>query len=248
MEIIVFIYGIVLGSFLNVCILRIPREESIVTAPSHCFSCNHKLSWKDLIPVFSYVFLKGKCRYCGAKVSMRYPLIEVLTGMLLTLTYIRYGFSFHFIKYSILILFLIVIAMIDYDTTDVYSSVIYTGIFIGVVFFIGEKVIYSQSPLNYILGAIIGFVIIGGICLLTGGMGEGDIEIAALCGVYLGWKMEIYFILLSFIIGGTIAAVLIFTKKKKKTDYIPLGPSLALGAYMVILLGENVVFKLIGLS
>lgn len=248
MKLIIFIYGIVLGSFLNVCILRIPREESIITIQSHCFSCNHRLNWKDLIPVFSYIFLKGKCRYCGSKVSIRYPLIELLTGILLTVTYIRYGLSFIFIKYSVLILFLITIAMIDYDTTDVYSSVIYIGIFIGIIFLMGEKIIYSQSLLNYVLGASIGLIVIGGICVLTGGMGEGDIEVAVLCGVYLGWKMEVYFILLSFIFGGTIAAILIFTKKKKKTDYIPLGPSLALGAYVVILLGDNVVLKLIGLS
>lgn len=246
MELIVFIYGIVFGSFLNVCILRIPKEESVVRTPSHCFCCNHKLSLKDLIPVLSYIFLKGKCRYCGVKVSKRYPLIEVLTGILLTVTYIRYRLSFEFIKYSVLILFLIVIAIVDYDTTDVYSSVIYTGIFIGIIFLIGEKIIYSQSPLNYVLGASIGFAVIGGIYLLTGGMGEGDIEIAVLCGVYLGWRMEIYFIIFSFIIGGTIGIILILTKKKKKTDYIPLGPSLALGTLVVILFGENLIFNFIG--
>lgn len=248
MILIVFLYGIIFGSFLNVCIYRIPNNQSVVTAPSHCYSCDHKLGWLDLIPLFSYIALRGRCRYCHAKVSGRYPLVEGLTGLLIVGIYLRYGISFQFFKYSLLALFLIVIAFIDFDTTDVYSSVIYTGIFLGVMCFIMEKILYSQNIIDYILGALIGLLVIGSIVLFTGGMGAGDIEIAVLCGVFLGWRMEIYFILASFIIGGAVAVLLIVAKKKKKTDYIPLGPSLALGAYTVMLLGENIVLKLIGIN
>lgn len=245
---IVFLYGIVFGSFLNVCIYRIPNEESIVRGRSHCPKCNHKLSWIDLIPIVSFLTLKGKCRYCKAKVSPRYPLIESFTGILVVLIYIRYGITFEFFKYFTLTLFLIVIAFIDYDTTDVYTSVIYTGIGFGMIFIILGKVMYSYSILNYLIAVLIGLGVIGGICLFIGGMGTGDIEIAVLCGIYLGWKLEIAFILFSFIIGGIFAVTLIITKKKKKTDYIPLGPSLALGAYLVIIIGENLITRLSGLG
>lgn len=248
MGLIVFIYGIVIGSFLNVCIYRIPNEESIVLPPSHCGKCNHRLGWLDLIPVLSYVCLKGRCRYCGEKISLRYPGVELLTGLLLVGIYFTYGLTFEFFKFAVLTLFLIVIALIDYDTTDVYSCVVYPGIALGVIFLILEKILYSGSLVNYIGAVAIGLVIIGGIYLLTGGFGAGDIEIAVLCGVFLGWKLEIYFILLSFIIGGAIGVTLILLKKKSKTDYMPLGPSLAIGAYVALIMGEAMVMRLIGLG
>lgn len=248
MAAVIFIYGIIIGSFLNVCIYRIPNEESIVVPPSHCGSCNHRLGWLDLVPVLSYVFIGGKCRYCGEKISLRYPGVELLTGALLIGIYLSYGLSFEFFKYAVLTLFLIVIALIDYDTTDVYSCVVYPGIAMGIIFAILERVLYSSGFGNYIIGAIIGLVIIGGIYLLTGGFGAGDVEIAVLCGVFLGWKLQIYFILVSFIIGGAIGVALILLKKKSKTDYMPLGPSLAMGAYLVLIIGETMIMKLTGLS
>lgn len=248
MGVIIFIYGIVIGSFLNVCIYRIPNEESIVLPPSSCGSCNHRLGWMDLVPVLSYLCLKGKCRYCGKKISLRYPGVELLTGLLLVGIYFRYGLTFDFFKYGILTLFLIVIALIDYDTTDVYSCIVYPGIAVGIIFAILERVMYSGSLGNYIIGGAIGFVIIGGIYLLTGGFGAGDIEIAVLCGVFLGWKLEIYFILIAFIIGGAMGITLILAKKKSKTDYMPLGPSLAIGAYIALLMGETLIMRLLGLS
>lgn len=248
MAFIVFLYGIVFGSFLNVCIYRIPRGESIAKDFSHCTNCNHRLKWIDLVPIFSYLFLKGKCRYCGDRISLRYPMVECLTGILVTGLYLRYGISYEFARFSVLTLFLIVIALIDYDTTDVYSSVIYTGIALGIIFIIIEEITGSCSVGNYFAGAMIGLGVIGAIYLFTGGMGAGDIEIAVLCGVFLGWKLEIYFILASFIIGGTIAVILILLKKKRKDEYIPLGPALALGAYTVMILGETVIFRISGIG
>ncbi len=245
MSFIVFLYGIVIGSFLNVCIYRIPNNISLIKPPSHCGSCNTRLNWKDLFPIISYLFLKGKCRYCGRKISVRYPLVEGLTGILLIGIYLRYGLTLSFYKYSFLTLFLIVIALIDYDTTDVYSSIVYSGMGLGIVFIIAEKLIYQHSISYYLIGALIGLVVIGGIYLLTGGMGAGDIEIAVLCGIFLGWKLQIYFILISFIIGGAIGVFLILSKKKKRDEYIPLGPSLAIGAYIVLIIGQEYVANFI---
>lgn len=238
MVILVFIYGIVIGSFLNVCIYRIPSGESLMMPPSHCGSCDTRLRWKDLVPILSYLLLKGRCRYCGEKISIRYPAIEFMTGIVLSLIYIKYGISFEFFKYSVLTLFLIVIAMIDFDTTDVYSKVVYSGMAIGAVFAVIGYFVYGQSILTYVAGACIGLVIIGGIYLLTGGIGAGDIEISVLCGMFLGWQLTIVYILVSFIIGGILGISLIVAKIKDKRDYIPLGPSLAIGAYIAMTLGD----------
>ena len=242
---IVFLYGIVIGSFLNVCIYRIPNNESLISPPSHCGNCNTRLKWKDLVPIGSYLYLKGRCRYCHSKISIRYPLVEGLTGILLVGIYLRYGIGVSFFKYSLLTLSLIVIALIDYDTTDVYSSVVYSGMVVGIVFIIIEATIYSHSISNYIIGGLIGLGVIGLIYLLTGGMGIGDIEIAVLCGLFLGWKLEIYFLLISFVIGGAIAVTLIALKKKSKDEYIPLGPSLAIGAYIVLIIGKEYILNFI---
>ena len=243
MSLIIFIYGIVLGSFLNVCIYRIPNNESVLRPPSHCGICNKKLGWKDLIPIFSYIIIKGRCRYCNESISIRYPVVEFLTGILLVCIYIRYGLTFNFFKYVALTLFLIIIAFIDYDTMYVYSCVVYTGIIVGIVFMLLEVLRYNSNLINYVLGAFLGFIVMGVIYLLTGGIGLGDVEIAILCGVFIGWKLEIYFIILSFIIGGFIGCIMLFTRKKEKSDYIPLGPSLAIGAYFALIIGENLISK-----
>lgn len=241
----VFLYGIIIGSFLNVCIYRIPNNESLISPPSHCGNCNTRLRWKDLIPIVSYLWIGGRCRYCNSKISARYPLVEGLTGFLLVGIYLRYGLGIYFFKYSLLTVFLIVIALIDYDTTDVYSSVVYSGMVVGIIFIIIEYLMHFQSIGNYLIGGLIGLGVIGLIYLLTGGMGVGDIEIAVLCGIFLGWKLEIYFLLISFIIGGAIAVTLIVLKKKSKDEYIPLGPSLAIGAYIVMMIGEEYILHFI---
>ncbi|MGL5821036.1 MAG: prepilin peptidase [Sarcina sp.] len=244
MVMIVFIFAITIGSFLNVCIYRIPEERSIVNPPSSCGFCRHQLSWLDLFPIISYLFLRGKCRYCKAKVSLRYPLVEFMTGILISLLYLRYGLGYEFFKFSILTFFLIVIALIDYDTTDVYSVTTIPGIIIGLIFVIYETFKVSDGIESFMkiffigcLGAIICAIIIGGICYFTGGMGEGDIEIAVLGGIFIGWELSIFMILISFIIGGFIGGILILSKKRKKTDYIPFGPSIAISIYLVIILG-----------
>ncbi|MGL5576966.1 MAG: prepilin peptidase [Sarcina sp.] len=244
MVFLVFIFAVTIGSFLNVCIYRIPAEKSIVNPPSSCGTCNHRLGWKDLFPILSYIFLGGKCRYCKAKVSLRYPLVEFMTGILISIVYLKFGLGYEFLKYSILVLFLIVIALIDYDTTDVYSVTTIPIIIIGTVFVFVESFNgitgigdFFANFFSGMLGAIICAVIIGAICYLTGGMGEGDIEIAVIGGVFLGWQLSIFMILFSFIIGAIIGGVLILSKRKKRSDYMPFGPSIAISIYMVLILG-----------
>ncbi len=236
--IIISILGLLIGSFLNVCIYRIPREQSISFPPSHCTNCNTRIKAYDLIPVISYIFLKGKCRYCSEKISLRYPLIELTTGVLFLALYIEYGLSIGFIKYAILTCFLIVIGLIDFDTTDVYFKTTLSGIIAGVFFLVYEYFYYGQA-LTYLYGAFFAGGAIAIIIIITQGMGWGDAEICFMSGLFLGFKLSVLMLFLSFIIGGLSGVILILLKKKSRKDYIPFGPSIAAGAITTILIGEK---------
>lgn len=244
---IIFVLGTIIGSFLNVCIYRIPKEESIAYPPSHCTTCGNNLRPYDLIPILSYMFLKGRCRYCGEKVSIRYPIIEFITGVLFLITFIKYGLSLNFIKYILLISILIVIGMIDLDTTDVYFSTTLTGIissliFIGIYFYMGIPV------RSYIYGGIVGGGLLSAIILITkGGMGWGDAEICLFCGLFLGLKFTILMLFLSFIIGSIISLILILSGKKSRKDYIPFGPFIVLATILTIFMGEKIFLLYISL-
>lgn len=239
---IIFIFGAIIGSFLNVCIYRIPKEESIAYPQSHCMSCGNDLRPYDLIPILSYVFLKGKCRYCGEKVSIRYPIIEFITGLLFLMTFIQYGLSLNFIKYVLLISILIVIGMIDLDTTDVYFSTTLMGVIFSVIFLV--IYLYRGIPISsYIYGGIIGGGTLALIILITkGGMGWGDFEICFVCGLFLGFKLTLVMLGLSFIIGSIISLILIALKKKSRKDYIPFGPFIALASILTIFIGEKITY------
>lgn len=236
------VIGLIIGSFLNVCIYRIPRGESISYPPSHCGSCSHKLSPKDLIPVISYTVLQGRCRYCKAKIAIQYPLIEITDAILYILIYMRYGYSILTIKYCIFASLLIVIGAIDYKTQDVYTLSIVFGIVIGILFIGIEAFIYENiSPLHYIIGAFIGAAIIGIIVFFTRGMGEGDIEIAGLCGLFLGTKLVLLDLFLAVIIGGIAGIVILSFRLKDKKDSIAFGPCIAIGAFISMLLGNELI-------
>ena len=170
--ILVIILGLVIGSFLNVCIYRIPREESISYPPSHCGNCGHNLHPVDLIPIISYVFLKGKCRYCKEKISIRYPMIEGLNCILYLVIYMKYGFMIYTVEFCILISLLIVISMIDYNTQEVYTSTTVFGAIVGVIFILINKFVYGQEVMNLLMGGVTGAAIIGAIVYLTKGMGD----------------------------------------------------------------------------
>lgn len=238
-HIIVFLLGIIIGSFLNVCIYRIPKEESIAFPPSHCTTCNNKLNWYDLIPVFSYILLKGKCRNCDEKISIKYPIVELFTGIMFLLVYIKYGLSLEFLKYIFLIVVLIPTGVIDFETTDVYFKISFVGIVGGIIFLIVGH-FYGFSFIDGLIGGAIGGGLIALIILLTQGMGWGDFEICLMCGIFLGWKMTIVMLFFSFIFGGAVGAFLMITKKKKGREYMPFGPFIVLGTFFTIYFGEGI--------
>lgn len=239
--IIVLIYGLIIGSFLNVCIYRIPLNQSIAYPPSNCPSCNSQLKWKDLMPVISYIILKGKCRYCGEKISIRYPMQELFTAIVFLFTYYNFGFSLYFFKFVILFCFLIVISNIDIKHQDVYTVTTIPAIAVGVVLAIAEQYLSMTSVVNYLLGGLIAAGVIALIVYITGAMGEGDIEIAGLCGIFLGWKLTIVMMILAFVTGGVMGIVLIATKVKGRKEYIAFGPFLALGTTLAIFFGNLII-------
>ncbi|KGN02255.1 peptidase A24 [Clostridium novyi A str. 4570] len=235
-----FILGTIIGSFLSVCICRIPAGESIVYPPSHCSNCKSNIKPYDLIPIVSYVILRGKCRYCKEKISIKSPLMELFTGIIFLSLYLKYGLTLELIKYLILFSFLIVIGCIDYNTTDVYFSTTSTGIGIGILFLVINW--YLKLPIKtYFLGAIIGGIFILLIAVLTGGMGFGDVEICILSGIYIGTKLTVLMLFLSFILGGAVGAVLIISKKKSRKDYIAFGPYISIATMIAVLFGEKII-------
>lgn len=242
MEIILIaIIGLCIGSFLNVCIYRIPREESISFPPSHCTNCERRLQWYELIPVFSYIFLKGKCKNCKEKISIQYPLIELTNAVLYVLVFLKYQYSLDTIKFMALVSFLIVIGVIDLKTKFVYNSTMILMGIVAVVFLITDYVKLKSFPIDNILGGILGLVIIGLIVFITRGMGEGDIEIAAISGLFLGLKGEVFMLFFAVILGGIVGAIILIVKRKSGKTEMPFGPFLAIAAITAIFYGNFII-------
>lgn len=237
----IIILGLIIGSFLNVCIYRIPIEKSISYPPSHCTSCTHKLKPLDLIPVLSYIFLKGKCRYCNDKISIRYPIIEIVNAILYVLIYLNFGMEFITIKYLFIVSFSIVVAMIDYDTQFVYSSTTIFGMIMGILFIVIQGIMYKNGVFDFLLGGIIGALIIWAIVFTTKGMGEGDVEIAAVFGLFLGVKGIIVGLFLGIVIGGIVGIIILLLKLKKAKDKIAFGPFIVIGCLISMMWGNRLV-------
>lgn len=241
MWLIIFLFGSIIGSFLNVCIFRVPKEESIVFPASHCGSCNTKLKGKDLVPIISFLALKGKCRYCDDKVSIQYPLIEIATGILFVIVYLKFGLSIDFLKFVTLTSVLLVIGIIDYKTQYVYSSVIMTGIIFGIIFLTitlitGEKL----NLINAAIGALIPAVILAIIVWTTNGMGWGDVEIIFMIGIFLGLKLNLLNLFISIILGGLYAIYLIIFKKRNGKEAIAFGPYIVVATFITFICGNQI--------
>lgn len=243
----VVIFGLVIGSFLNVCICRIANEESIAFPPSHCTNCGYELKAKDLIPVLSYIFLGGKCRSCKEKISIQYPIVEILNAILYIAIYLKFGFTLNLFKFCLFASLLIVIGFIDFKTKYVYNSTVVFGVVSGILFAVLEWMEIKSIPWNYIAGAFIGFGIIYFIVILTRGMGEGDIDIALICGLFLGIKGILVTLFLAIILGGIVATIILIFKLKERKAEIAFGPYLAIGGIIACLYGSRLIDIYLGL-
>ena len=248
-NVLIFILGLIVGSFSNVCIYRIPRNESIIYPASHCPKCRSNISPKDNIPLLSFILLKGRCRNCKSKISIQYPIVEFLTGLTYLIIYLTYGLSVQTLIYIILSSALIIIAFIDLNEQIVPDVISLPGI--GAGFIISFFVPYI-SFINSALGVVVG----GGIILIIGlggsvifkkeAMGGGDVKLAAMIGAFLGWKYIIISLFLGFFLGALAGIVLILSKIKSREDVVPFGPFIVLGSFITLLWGEKIISWYIG--
>lgn len=241
MSIIIFTLGLIIGSFINVCTYRIPREESICYPPSTCPGCGERIKTYDLIPVISYIILGGKCRNCKEKISIEYPLTEILTALLFLFIYLTFGTSYEMIKNIILVVFVEIIAIIDFKTMEVYNSVTYTAMVLGVLNVIIEKVVFGAPILTYVLGAAIPAIFIFLINKLTGGFGAGDIDIFIIIGLFLGIKLSGITMFFSIIVGALGAIILILAKRLRKKDAMPFVPCIFIGLIISLMWGNQII-------
>ena len=247
MEIIFIIFfgllGACIGSFLNVVIDRLPAGKSLAYPPSSCDACQHRLSWPDLFPVFSYIFLRGRCRYCGAKIPLRVMLVELGTGLLTAFLYIHFGLVWMLpvaICYSAV---LIAIAIIDLDHQLILNKIVYPVSLIALVLnFFMPSLFNLHNFLFGLLGMAVGFLILFLPALISRkGMGWGDVKMAGMLGLMVGFPNVIVAVFGGIIIGGVVAIILLATKKKTRKDGIPFGPYLSLAAIITLLWGSEII-------
>ena len=231
----IFIYGIVIGSFLNVCIYRIPQKEDIVRESSHCMSCGHRLKWYDLVPLFSYLFLKGKCRYCGSKLSKQYPIVEALNGILYVVVFYATDFSWDSILYCL--------SVIDYRTYEIPFGINVFLFVLGVIRCVFGK--GDRGTLMIGFFAVSLFLLL--LSLLTRGaaIGGGDIKLMAATGLLLGWKL----IILAFVMGCIAGSVVHLFRMKVcgAGRMLALGPYLSVGIFIAALWGNGMIDWYLGL-
>lgn len=239
-----FMFGAVVGSFLNVCICRLPRDESVVSPPSHCPCCNYRIRWYDNIPLLSYLLLGGKCRVCRTKISIQYPLVELLNGVLCLALFHRFGPTFVFWVYFLFSSALVVITFIDIEHQIIPDEISLPGIVIGFVFSFFLK---EHNWLNSLVGIVLGggslLFVAYAYQLLTGkeGMGGGDIKLLAMMGAFLGWKSIPFIIFASSLVGSVVGVSLMLIQKKDSKLAIPFGPYLAFGALLYIFFGDRLI-------
>lgn len=244
MAIFAFVLGLITGSFLNVCIVRMPKDLSIVSPPSHCPNCSYQIRWYDNIPVISYLILSGKCRGCGTNISIQYPLVELLNGMLTLLLFLRFGPSLSFLALFVFCSALVTITFIDIEHQIIPDEISLSGIVVG---FILSFFIQGHSWINSMLGILLGggslLLVAYGYQWLTGkeGMGGGDIKLLAMMGAFLGWKSILFIIFASSLLGSIVGVTIMTLQKKDSKLAIPFGPYLALGAVLYIFYGKALI-------
>lgn len=235
------ILGLCVGSFLNVVIARVPEGRSIVFPGSACPRCGKPIAWYDNLPVLSYALLRGRCRTCQGAISWRYPAVELACGLLFVLAYRRFEDGTALAGALILLAGLVAITAIDLDHQIIPDVLSLPGIAVGVLFSVAPGGIgWAPSLLGVLLGGGVFVVIIVASTLVLGqaGMGAGDVKLGAMLGAFLGWKLALLSILLSTLLGGPIAAVLLATGRKSRKDPIPFGPFLALGGFISLFWGD----------
>ncbi len=235
-----FIFGAVIGSFLNVCIYRLPRDRSIVSPPSACPDCGELVRAFDNIPIISYLVLRGKCRHCGSPISKRYPAIEFLTAVLFLIWFHKFGLSVEFGVNILFVCLLVVVAFIDLEFQIIPDILSLGGMVLGIVLAVVRSYFMHIGPKMGLLDAIYGVLLGGGVLLVIAygyqiiakreGMGGGDIKLLAMIGAFTGFKGVIFALVGGSLIGTLVGIPLMLIKKENSKYAIPFGPFLSLGA------------------
>jgi len=246
-----FIFGAVVGSFLNVCICRLPKSESVVFPPSHCPTCDYRIPWYDNVPIISYLILRGKCRSCKARISIQYPLVELVTALLTLFLFMRFGPTFVFLVLFLFCSAMVVVTFIDLEHQIIPDVISLPGIVAGFIF---SFFIPQIGWLNSLIGIVVGggslWLVASGYELLTKkeGMGGGDIKLLAMMGAFFGWKAIPFIIFVSSLVGSVIGVTVMLIRKKDAKLAIPFGPFLALGAVLYIFFGSQLIHLYLSLS
>jgi leader peptidase (prepilin peptidase)/N-methyltransferase len=249
----IFVFGTVVGSFLNVCIWRMPREESLVKPGSHCPKCGTHIAWYDNIPILSYIFLRAKCRHCSEPISIRYPLVEALTGALFVCLYLKFSLTIALVVYCALVASFIVVTFVDLDHYIIPNEITFGGIGVGLVAcFVAWRLPGDRFIVANPLEAIAGGVAFAGVIYLLDrfshvafkkrGMGGGDVKLAAVIGLFVGYKLILPVILVASVVGSIMGIAVLALRHQKEDEpshYIPFGPYLVLGTIIVLFFGEK---------
>ncbi len=238
-----FLFGLIIGSFINVCIYRLPRNESVVFPPSSCTKCKNKIRPWDNIPVISFLLLRGKCRFCRTPISSKYPLVELLHGIGFLFIFHEFGLSFQTPIYLLFFSSLVAVIFIDLSHQIIPDVITLPGIVIGVL---AASTILPPGLLNSLIGLLLG----GGLFYLVAvlslailkkeGMGGGDIKLIAMIGAFLGWQAVLLTIFLAALSGSIVGVSMILMKGRNRADLIPFGPYLALGAMTTLFWGRGI--------
>jgi leader peptidase (prepilin peptidase)/N-methyltransferase len=243
-SIVFFCYGLIAGSFLNVCIHRLPKKQSVVSPRSHCPQCNKLIAWYDNIPLLSFIMLRGKCRHCGASISYIYPLVEFTTAFFFLIMYLKWGLTFQLLIDLIFICLLLLLLFIDLLHYLLPNSITLPGIVLGFgLSFINQRISWLES--------LIGLLIGGGILLVISlfysyvkkkeGMGMGDVKMLAMLGAFLGWKLCLLTLILASIIGTILGIIVILKSKEGLMKQLPFGSFLALAALITLFWGQGII-------
>ncbi len=240
----IFMFGAIVGSFLNVCIYRMPLGQSIVSPGSRCMSCNKNVRWYDNIPILSWLFLRGRCRFCGASFSIRYPFVELLTALLAVALFLKFGLTLQLAVMFIFCAALVVVTFIDFDHQIIPDEISLPGIVVGFVLsFFMPDITWLSSLLGIIAGWGILAAVFYGYLWLTGreGMGGGDLKLLAMMGAFLGVKSIPFIIFASSLVGSILGVSIMLLQRKGRHLAIPFGPYLALGAVLYIFFGPRLI-------
>jgi leader peptidase (prepilin peptidase) / N-methyltransferase len=235
----VFVFGLIIGSFCNVVIYRLPQGKSIVTPGSQCRSCGNSIRPWDNIPLLSYVLLRGRCRFCKGPISTRYPAVEMASGILYVLLWYKLGFGLPFVFYGLFTSALVVVALIDFDHRIIPNTITLPGVAIGLGLSVWALPI---TPLDSLVGLLTGGILFYLIAVVSkGGMGGGDIKLIAMIGAFLGWQGALFTIFSGALMGSLVGVMLMLLGRKGRKDKVPFGPFLSGGAILFIFVGDDLI-------